>query len=130
MDKLRVLMVDDEVDFLNAMVKVLRRRDLDVIGVGSGPEAFELLEQEPFDVVVLDFMMPDMDGMEVLRQIKSKWPFTEVIMLTAVGSVESGIEGMRWGAFDYVLKPTAIEELVEKIHQADERKRLRKIERP
>jgi len=124
MERLRVLMVDDEVEFLRAMVKVLRKRDLDATGVESGPDALELLEKEPFDVVILDFLMPGMDGMETLKEIKGKWPYTEVIMLTAVGSVESGIEGMRRGAFDYVLKPADIEELVEKIHQAHERKLL------
>ena len=124
MTKPRVLMVDDEVEFLNAMVKVLRKREMDVTGVSSGSEALAALRGEPIDVVLLDYMMPGMNGMDALREIKKQWPYTEVIMLTAVGSVESGIEGMRRGAFDFVLKPADIDELVDKIRQAYERKVL------
>jgi DNA-binding response OmpR family regulator len=124
MEKLRVLMVDDETEFLRAMVKVLRKRGMDVSGEESGQDALDRMEKEPFDVVVLDFMMPGLDGMETLKRIKRKWPDTEVIMLTAVGSVEMGLEGMRQGAFDYVLKPAEIDDLMEKIRQAGERKSL------
>lgn len=124
MNKGRVLLVDDETEFLGSLVKVLGRRGLDVEGVTSGPEALERLEKNPFDVVVLDLMMPGMDGLETLRRIKTSRPETEVILLTAVGSVEKGLQGMRAGAFDYVLKPMDVEELVEKIKEARERKWL------
>jgi DNA-binding NtrC family response regulator len=84
-----------------------------------------MMEEKEFDVVVLDVRMPGMDGLEVLREVKNRWPFVEVILLTGHGSVESGIEGMRLGAFDYVMKPADLEVLIEKIHQARERKILR-----
>lgn len=121
----RVLVVDDEADFLETMVNRLRRRGLPAEGALSGPEALEMMRRQDFDVVVLDVRMPGMDGLEVLREIKDKWPFVEVIMLTGHGSVESGIQGMRLGAFDYIMKPADLEDLLEKIHQAHERKALR-----
>ncbi len=121
MEKAKVLLVDDEGEFLQSLVKVLGRRGLDVEGVTSGQEALERMEKTPFDVVVLDLMMPGMDGMETLKRIKSAWPQTEVILLTAVGSVDMGLQGMSAGAFDYVLKPMDVDELVEKIRQAHER---------
>jgi len=123
-EKARVLLVDDETEFLQSLVKVLGRRGLEVEGATSGQEALERLEKSPFDVVVLDLMMPGMDGLETLKRIKTSWPETEVILLTAVGSVEKGLQGMRGGAFDYVLKPMDVEELVEKIKEARERKWL------
>jgi len=124
MERPRVLMVDDEVDYLEAMVKVLRKRGVNVVGVDSGEKAMELLSREPMDVTVLDNKMPGMSGMETLKQMKRRWPLMEVIMLTALGSVESGIEGMQSGAFDYVMKPADIDDLVEKIRQAYQRKLL------
>ncbi len=124
MERPRVLMVDDEVDYLEAMVKVLRKRGVNVVGAESGERAMEILEREPMDVTLLDNKMPGMSGMEALKQMKRKWPLMEVIMLTALGSVESGIEGMQMGAFDYVMKPANIDDLVEKIRQAFERRLL------
>lgn len=124
MERPRVLMVDDEVDYLEAMVKVLRKRGINVVGAESGEKAMELLEKESMDVTLLDNKMPGMSGMEALKQMKRKWPLMEVIMLTALGSVESGIEGMQMGAFDYVMKPADIDDLVDKIRQAYERRLL------
>lgn len=121
----RVLVVDDEEDFLETLVNRLNRRGMPAKGALSGPEALQLMTEEHFDVVVLDVRMPGMDGMEVLKEIKDRWPFLEVIMLTGHGSVESGIEGMRLGAFDYVMKPADLEDLLEKIRQASERRTLR-----
>lgn len=121
----RVLVVDDEEDFLETLVNRLRKRGLEAQGALSGPRALELLENGVFDVAVLDVRMPGMDGIELLKEIKDRWPFLEVIMLTGHGSVESGIQGMRLGAFDYVMKPSDLENLLEKIQQAHERKSLR-----
>jgi two-component system OmpR family response regulator len=121
----RVLVVDDEEDFLETLVNRLRRRGVHAQGALSGPQALEAMEGEIFDVVVLDVRMPGMDGLEVLKELKNKWPFVEVIMLTGHGSVESGIQGMRLGAFDYVMKPADLEDLLEKISQAQERRALR-----
>src|SRR5512144_454841 len=105
MDKFKVMIVDDENDFLETIVKRLRARSIDVTGVESGIKALEVLESVSPDVIILDVKMPGMDGIETLREIKKKRPLTEVIMLTGHASVESGIQGMQLGAFDYVMKP-------------------------
>ena len=125
MDLVRILVVDDEEDFLETLVNRLNRRGMSAQGALSGCEALKMMEEKEFDVVVLDVRMPGMDGLEVLREVKNRWPFVEVILLTGHGSVESGIEGMRLGAFDYVMKPADLEVLIEKIQQARERKILR-----
>ena len=113
MDKFKVMIVDDEVDFLETIVKRLKTRSIDVAGVESGYKALEALEVSSPDVIILDVKMPGMDGIETLREIKKKKPLTEVIMLTGHASVESGIQGMQLGAFDYVMKPVALDELLE-----------------
>jgi len=123
--KPKVLVVDDEEDFLETIVKRLLLRGIDAIGVDGGKEALRILQEQSFDVVILDVRMPGMDGIETLRQLKKRTPLTEVIMLTGHGSVESGLQGMQLGAFDYVIKPADFEELFEKLKQAAERKSLR-----
>ena len=124
MDKFKVMIVDDEIDFLETIVKRLKTRGIDVAGVESGYKALEVLDDSSPDVIILDVKMPGMDGIETLREIKKKKPLTEVIMLTGHASVESGIQGMQLGAFDYVMKPVALDELLEKVRQAYERKLL------
>ena len=125
METFRVLIVDDEHDFLETIVKRLKRRKVDATGIDSGIKALELLEKEHFDVVILDVRMPGgMDGIETLKEMKKKRPLLEVIMLTGHASVESGMQGMQYGAFDYVLKPADIDDLLEKIQGAYERKAL------
>ncbi len=124
MEKFRILVVDDEDDFRETIVKRLKGRNLDTTGVASGEEALKVLEKEDFDVVVLDVRMPGMDGIEALKEIKKRKPLTEVIMLTGHASVESGIQGMQLGAFDYVMKPVPLDELLDKMRQAYERKRI------
>ena len=124
MDKasIRVLLVDDEPDFMETLGKRLSLRKLEVRGVGSGPEAFEALKSGESDVVVLDVKMPGMDGMEVLRRIKKDHPLVEVILLTGHADLEASIAGMSLGAFDYLLKPVALDDLVYKIQDAHSRK--------
>jgi len=122
MDKFSVLVVDDEEDFLDTIVKRLRDRDLEVSGVDSGAAALKLLDSQDFDVMVLDVRMPGLDGIETLKEVKKKKPLLEVIMLTGHASVESGIQGMQLGAFDYVMKPVPLDELLDKMRQAYERK--------
>ncbi len=122
MENVRILIVDDENDFREAIIKRLRARKFDADGADSGPKALEMLDARDFDVIILDVKMPGMDGIEALRQIKLRKPEVEVIMLTGHASVESGIQGMQLGAFDYVMKPVALEDLLDKIRQAYDRK--------
>ena len=118
-----VLIVDDEEDFLETITKRLNKRQVDAIGARSGEEALKLLKEKTFDVVILDIKMPGgMDGIEALREIKKIQPLAEVILLTGHASVETSIEGMKLGAFDYLLKPIKLEELLKKITQAIEKK--------
>jgi DNA-binding NtrC family response regulator len=119
-----VMLVDDEVSFVETMTKRLKKRDLEVITAFSGKEALETLEEHHnVDVVILDVKMPGMDGIETLKKMKVAHPLIEVIMLTAHATVESAIEGMRFGAFDYLMKPCAMEELMGKVHEATRKKR-------
>ena len=122
MEKFKVLIVDDEFDFLDIIIKRLKARNIEVSGVQSGSLALEALDSSDPDVIILDVMMPGLDGIETLREIKKKKPLTEVIMLTGRASVDSGIQGMKLGAFDYLIKPIALDELLEKVRQAYERK--------
>jgi two-component system, OmpR family, response regulator len=122
MDNFRILIVDDEDDFRDAIIKRLRARKVDIEGANSGAKALEILNEKDFDVVILDVKMPGMDGIETLREIKLKKPLVEVIMLTGHASVESGIQGMQLGAFDYVMKPVALDDLMDKLRQAYERR--------
>jgi DNA-binding NtrC family response regulator len=121
----RVLLVDDETDFTEALEHRLRLRGLEVRSVGGGEAALESLAKEACDVVVLDVKMPDMSGLEVLHEIKRLHPTVEVIMLTGHASVDMAVEGMDAGAFDYLMKPTDLEELLHKIEGAREAKELR-----
>jgi len=118
MEPINVLIVDDEVEFLETLVKRLRKRQLEVNGVTSGEAALELLKTSPVDVVVLDVKMPGMSGLDTLREIKKMHNLVEVIMLTGHASLEAAIEGMAVGAFDYLMKPTQIDELVYKVQDA------------
>ena len=119
-----LLLVDDEKPFVEAIARRLTKRDVNVIVSFSGQEALEKLEEgNNIEVVVLDVKMPEIDGIETLRLIKSKYPLVEVIMLTGHATVESGIEGMKLGAFDYLMKPCEIEQLIHKVKEAAERKR-------
>lgn len=119
---IRVLIVDDEDDFRETIVKRLNARKLQAEGAGSGVRALEILKEKQFDIMVLDVKMPGMDGIETLRHVKIVAPDTEVIMLTGHASVEFGLKGMQLGAFDYIMKPAPINELLDTIGQAYNKK--------
>jgi DNA-binding NtrC family response regulator len=124
MNTIVVLLVDDEVPFVETMTKRLTKRDLKVLTAFSGPEALEKLAQEKrVDVVILDVKMPGMDGIQALREIKQRYPLVEVVMLTGHGTIDTAIEGMKLGAFDYLLKPTNIDHLMAKVQEAKEKRR-------
>jgi DNA-binding NtrC family response regulator len=123
MHTFRILVVDDETDFLETIVNRLNKRKLDAKGVTSGEAAIDVLKAELYDVVLLDIKMPGgMDGIETLREIKRIQPLVEVLLLTGHASVETSIEGMKQGAFDYLLKPMKFEDLLTKMAQAFEKK--------
>ncbi|MEI7449969.1 MAG: response regulator [Desulfomonile sp.] len=122
MTDFRVMLVDDETEFLETLVKRLKKRKLDVVSASSGKEALGILRETPLDVIVLDVKMPDMDGIETLREIKKIRPSVQVIMLTGHASVEVAIQGMELGAFDYLMKPIEIDELLYKLQDAYKKK--------
>lgn len=115
---IRVLLVDDAKDFIKYMKKRLDARGVVVSTALSGSEALSILSKESVDVVVLDVLMPDMDGIETLQEIKKIKPDQPVIMLTGHGTVESTAEGMRLGAADFLLKPCDADTLLASIEKA------------
>ena len=120
-----VLLVDDEEPFVAALTKRLTKRGLDIKDAMSGQAALNLLkEHHKLEVVILDVKMPGMDGIETLKEIKRQYPLVEVIMLTGHATVESAIEGMKLGAFDYLMKPCDIEVLISKVEDAAAKKRM------
>jgi DNA-binding NtrC family response regulator len=129
----RVLLVDDEKDFVEMLSLRLNEVEEKVTVAYSGKECLETLKNKEIDVVILDIKMPGMDGMETLREIKKRFPLVEVIMLTGHGSTETAVEGMKMGAFDYLMKPADFDDLTAKMEAARKRKeeqeeRIRKAE--
>jgi DNA-binding NtrC family response regulator len=120
--KARLLIVDDEEQFVEALSERLSMRDYDVTTSLTGEDAIVKLTNYNFDVVILDVHLPGIDGTDVLREIKNLKPLTEVIMLTGHGTVEMAIEGMKLGAFDFLMKPCETEDLTVKIDKAHDRK--------
>lgn len=119
-----ILLIDDETQFLATMAKRLRKRGFVVREAGSGLKGLEELEAQSADVVVLDVGMPDMDGIQVLREIKMRFPRTQVLMLTGHADMEVAISGMAMGAFDYLMKPVELDVLVGKIREACSRRKI------
>jgi len=118
MPHMRLLLVDDEVEFTLALAERLQLRKYDVRTAGSALEALALIEEQLPDVIILDLKIPGMDGIETLKTIKKIDPEIEVIMLTGHGDVKSVEEGIKSGAFEYIMKPVDIEELIVKINKA------------
>ncbi len=130
---IKVLVVDDEKDFVEMFSLRLEENGEKVFTAYSGKEALSALEKQPIDIVILDIKMPGMDGIDTLREIKKKIPLVEVILLTGHGSTETAVEGMRLGAFDYLMKPADFKEIKTKMSKAWKRKedheeRIRKAE--
>ncbi|MFH2092377.1 MAG: response regulator [Pseudomonadota bacterium] len=122
---IKLLLVDDEKAFLDTITKRLEKRNMNVSAVYSGQEALtELTNNKSIEVVILDVKMPGMDGIQTLIEIKKSFPLVEIIMLTGHATVESAIDGMKMGAFDYLMKPCDIDVLVSKAENAASKKRL------
>lgn len=121
----RLMIVDDEERFLKTTKGLMEKRKCIVFTALGGIEALDILDRQEMDVVILDVKMPGMDGVEVLRRIKQTYPLVEVIMLTGHSTTESAIEGMKLGAFDYLLKPCDINILFGKVMEAWDKKQAR-----
>lgn len=118
----RVLIVDDEERFRTTLRKLLTVREMEATDVGSAGDAFLEMEKNPYDVILLDVKMPEMNGIEALAKIKKEYPEVEVIILTGHASVDAAVEIMKLGGYEYLLKPCPIDELAGKIESAWERK--------
>jgi DNA-binding NtrC family response regulator len=129
MTDFNVLVVDDEVDFLRTLAKRLAKRQVQVFQANSGEEALAVIRREPIHVVALDVRMPGMDGLETLRAIKAADDLIEVVMLTGHASIEVAVEGMELGAFDYLMKPMNIDDLLFKLQDAFKARQIREQKR-
>ena len=119
-----VLMVDDEIEFVETFSERLVMRNLEISKAFSGEEALQILEtNNNIEIVILDVKMPGMDGIETLTEIKKRYPLVEVIMLSGHADVESAIDGMKQGAFDYLMKPCEIDQIIAKVTEAAAKKR-------
>jgi DNA-binding response OmpR family regulator len=118
MAEISVLLVDDEEDFVTTLAERLQLRGFTVSFETDGEQALSLIEASDLNIVILDLMMPGLGGLEVLQRIKEINPQIPVILLTGHGDEKEGPQGMRLGAFDYLMKPLDIDELVEKIQEA------------
>lgn len=118
----RVLIVDDEEDFVEMLALRLQEVGQRVSTANSGRECLDRLKQEDVDIVILDILMPGMNGIDTLKEIKKQFPIVEVIMLTGHGTIQTAVDGMKLGAFDYLLKPADFKELVTKLDGARKRK--------
>lgn len=119
-----IVVVDDEINIRGALVTLLEKRGHAVRAAGTGEEALALLEAAPADLVLSDLRMPGMGGMEFLRRLKNSWPDTEVVVMTAFGSIDTAVEAMRMGAYDYLTKPIDRERFPVVLEKALERRAL------
>ena len=131
--KIRVLLVDDEKDFVESLAERLELRDFNVSTALNGTDALNLIKENEYDVIVIDVKMPGKDGIETLTEIKNINQLPQVIMLTGHATVETAIQGMKMGAYDYIMKPTVTEDLIKLINKAytiveEQRDRIRRAE--
>jgi DNA-binding NtrC family response regulator len=131
--KIKVLLVDDEKDFIESLAERLQLRDFDVTTALNGNDAIKSVQENDYDVIVLDVKMPGKDGIETLKDIKNTNQLSQVIMLTGHATVESAIQGMKLGAYDYIMKPTVTEDLINLLNKAykiveEQRDRIRRAE--
>lgn len=131
--KIKLLLVDDEKDFIESLAERLQLRDFDVKTALNGDDAIKLVNENEFDIIILDVKMPGKSGIDTLKEIKNINQLSQVIMLTGHATVESAIQGMKLGAYDYIMKPTDAEELIKLINKAykiveEHRERIRRAE--
>jgi len=121
MKEIKILLVDDEVEFVTTLAERLRLRGFQPEMATDGEHALNRFRESDFDIVVLDILMPGMSGFEVLKEMKTVNPNIPVILLTGHGATKEGMEGMNMGAFDYLMKPINIEDLIKKFESAVEK---------
>jgi DNA-binding NtrC family response regulator len=126
MEPFTVIFVDDEADYVESLIKRMNRRNINAYGAGSGEAALDMLaDKHPeIDVMVLDVRMPGMDGIAVLKEVKRRYPLIEVVMLSGHANLAVAKEGMEMGAFDYLMKPVDLDELLYKLQDAYQKKSL------
>jgi len=120
----RVLLVDDEEEYLEIMSERMRARDIEVTTSTSAREALDMIARDSYDAVIMDFMMPEMNGIEALKVIKEKNPEMQIILLTGHATVEKTVEAMKAGAMDLIEKPADLDALAQKIKDAHDQKTL------
>ncbi len=120
----KILLVDDEKDYIEALGERMKNRGMNVSTTTSAKDALKRVEEEPYDAIILDLQMPEMDGIEALKAIKKKNPDMQVILLTGHATVEKGIEAMKLGALDLIEKPADIETIAKKIKKAQANKMI------
>ena len=120
----KVLLVDDEEDFLTMLSERLKVRGLMVTTVTRGEDAVDEIDNQKFDLIVLDLSMPGIDGLETLKRIKAKQPDAEIIMLTGQGTIKTSMEAMKLGAEDFMEKPVDIAQLMDRISDAKDNRML------
>ncbi|MBW2432119.1 MAG: response regulator [Deltaproteobacteria bacterium] len=126
--KIKILLVDDEIDFLDAITERLALKGFDVIAASNGSDAITCAEKDLFDVALVDFQMPGMDGTQVLKLLKERHKHLEIIMLTGHATIDSAVESTRLGAFKYLEKPYDFDKLVKVIKEAYEARLKKKFE--
>jgi DNA-binding NtrC family response regulator len=114
----KVLLVDDEEEFVETLAERMRTRGMDVSTSNSGASALQLVDDEDFDVVVLDLKMPGIDGLDALKRIKRRRPNMQVVLLTGYATLEKGVEAIKEGALEFLEKPVDLASLTEAIHKA------------
>ncbi len=120
----KILLVDDNTEFLEVMSERIEHKGLEVETATSGPEALKKARETSYDAIVLDLVMPQMDGIETLKALREKNPELQVILMTGHGTVQKGVEAVKMGAMDFLEKPANLQELMEKIKEAKGKKAL------
>ncbi len=118
MNNKKILVIDDEAIVRVSCERVLKPEGYHVVVTPKGTEAIGMLENEQFDLVLTDLKMPDMDGLEVLKTIKSKWPDMIVIIITGYGTISTAVQAMKLGAYEYIEKPFTPEDILNAVNKA------------
>ena len=120
----KVLLVDDETEFTSVLAERMETRGLQVQTVDNGRDAVRKIEEETYDAVILDMLMPDMDGIETLRRLLEKNPDLQVILLTGHATLEKSVEAVKLGAMDFLEKSADLQKLLDSVKEAGNKRML------